>query len=219
MTKKRIEYIEDGHWRQTLEPAFTNGFAGEGVSVVAREDFTELKADLKTGNLADVYILDNEITGKDEEGAEMALEICKRATELDRDVLVITMLCSNPDTVRKVYGDELDENGIPICCKLTDAAIIGFYIGRCLKEGTTIDFQEWLTSEGITMPENTKKTRDVQSEITSTLEYGAEPGGFYLRPREFIGQNREGITRFMRPESIRELDRLFPVSNGIEVKG
>lgn len=183
-----------------------------------RKDFTELKADLKTGNLADVYILDNEIAGEGEEGAQMALEIHKRAFELSKEVLIITILCSAADKVRELYGDKLDAKGIPICFKLTDAAIIGFYIGRCLEEGKTVDFQQWLTSEGITMPKNKSEAREVQNMVTTQIEI-AESGGFYLKPREFIRANREGVIKYISPESIRELDRQFPISDGIEIKG
>ncbi|MBM3254537.1 MAG: hypothetical protein FJZ16_09810 [Candidatus Omnitrophica bacterium] len=217
MTLRRVEFIEDGDWRATYSPALTNGLAKDGVVVNARENFAELRRALATGELADVYILDNEIVGEDKEGAQMALAIRQRACEMRREVLVITLLCSAPIEVRKTYGGSLDKNGIPICSKLTDAAIVGFYIARCIDTGKVLSLKEWLTAEGISMPENTREARDVQTKLVVRAEM-EEAGGFYLGPREFIARYKERITRFMEPGSIRELDRLFPVGSGIEAK-
>lgn len=212
----KIVYIEDGDWRQTLSPAFRNGF-GEDVVVDDREDFQELFKELEKGDLASVYILDNEIVGEDKQGAEMAQIIYKRANDLGREVLVITMLCSAPKRVREKYGEGLASKGIPILDKNAHAAICGFYIGSCLQKGKKIAFDDWLTKEGIALPESRQETQDVQTAIMLEMELG-EAGGFYLNPRDFITRNLEGITQYMRPESKREIKNIFPISNGVETK-
>lgn len=218
MDIKRIEYIEDGSWRDILEPVFKKGLERESIIVNAREDFTQLKQDLELGNLADVYILDNEIAGDHDRGAEMALKIHEKATEMDKEVLVITLLCSAPDKVKETHGGSLNEKGIPILSKLTDAGICGFFVGRCIREDKNLDFNAWIKSEGIQMPQNTPEGRGVQNAITIRMEK-VEPGGFYLKPREFIEKYREGITRSMDSATIREMDRIFPTGGGLEHKG
>lgn len=95
--QKHVVYIEDSaDWREMIGSAFEKGLANKDTKVEPRGDFDELHKELKSGKLADVYILDNEIVGEDKEGSEMAQAIKDRASELGRDVLVITLLCSSP---------------------------------------------------------------------------------------------------------------------------
>lgn len=216
MIKRRVVYIEDGPWREVLAPAFKNGLAREDVEVENRGNFDKLRQEIGLGDLANVYILDNEITGDREEGAQIAQKIHDRAKELGKEVLIITMLCSNPKGVRDTYGDELDKRGIPVLHKNAHAALCGFYVGRCLGKGK-VSLEDWLTQEGVNLPEFNTRIQMVSGEICGSVEKSAS-GGFYISLRDFVTRNRDELTRSLEPEEVSELNKMLPVTSGREIK-
>lgn len=218
MDKKRIVYVEDGEFRYAFGAALKNGFKQDGVEVDPRTDFQQLKQELKEGDLADVYILDNEIAGEEEgkEGGQMAQAIFDRAKELGRDVLIITMLCSNPDGVREQYGQELDIREIPVLHKNIHASLCAFFIGRCLTRGK-IGFQDWLKEEGVVLPEYDEATKGIDGKIYTQVE-SSKPGSFFQPLREFASMHRKEILKWASPQEEMALDSMLPTISGREVK-
>ena len=213
---QRIVYIEDGPWRATIGPAFKKGLAAEGVSYEERADFDQLKEELRGGDLAEVYILDNEITGDTSQGAKLACQIKQRAQELGREVTIISLLCSNPDAVKEIYGSELSVLDIPVGYKLTEAPQVGFYAAACLKAGRQLNYQGWLREAGLIRPGSSVNEVVVQNGIMAQMEF--VEGGFYSDPCGFVQTHLKQITEDMTPVTKRELERLFPVSVGKEAK-
>lgn len=175
--KTRIVWIEDEEgWRDALTDTFQRGFKREGVSFEARADFKQLRKELEgmETDLAGAYILDNEIAGEFDCGAQMALRIRKRAIELEKDVLIVTMLCSNPGWVINHYGDAFGERGIPVFDKISDSMICGFYIGRCLRSGENMSLRDWIEEQGLVLPKGDAVNSHLARGIRSLPE-----GGFY----------------------------------------
>lgn len=213
-----IVHVEDGPFGDMFKSQLENGLAGDGVSFELRKDFVKLREELKSGDLAWCYILDNEVLDS-ARGAQMALEIHRCAQELGREVLVITMLCSAPDEVRKEYGDVLDDCQIPILSKLGHAALCGFWIGACIKNEAMIPFDEWIRSGGGVLNEDSMSIRAVQNRLLVMIQ-NREPGGFYQPVSEYVRDRRDDITEYMSSDEIQTLDEMFPPqSDGIERRG
>lgn len=100
----KIVHIEDdqGH-RERLGQIYDTGFQRDGVTFEQRPDFTSTADDILTGNLADFYLLDNDIEGQNIRGGAIAQQIHDKARELGKEVTVITLLSSNPEGVRHEY--------------------------------------------------------------------------------------------------------------------
>lgn len=207
----RIVHIEDGFARKAFEPVFANGFARPNTLFESRPDFSVLRNELTTGNLASVYILDNEIVGDSEgkQGGEFATEIIRRSMELQRPTLVATLLCSNPLGVRQMYGAELDECKIPTFSKSSQAPICGFWTARCIDEDRIIPIDEYLALEGINLPSEELTAWSVQKEVMDTIK-NASPGSFYFHPREFVYAHEQELSTWLKPEERQELQRIFP---------
>ncbi len=211
----KIVYVEDGDFRYSFAPSLLNGLKQDGVEIAIRETLDESIEELEQGNLADVYILDNEILPGDMTGAEFALKIKEKARALGKEVLVISLLCSNPDEVRKEFGPQFTEYGIPVLSKNYHAAFCAFFVGACIREGKALQFEQWLQREEFSLPEPPSRLSD---KFMVHVEMNPIAGGYYLQPKEYLDQNRERIERGMHPEALRELNRLFPrdPSRGIE---
>lgn len=222
MDKRKVVYIDDSlELRMLAGEAFKVGLTKDDTEVEIREDFELLLEEISTGNLADVYILDNEIAGADDEGAVMAQKIHDRAKELGKNVLVITLLCSNPEGVYKEYGEGLKSRSIPVLHKRFQAAICGFYVGKVLRDGQSLLFEEWLKTEGITLPDtssgrNDQTVRDVSDNILLAIFDSNPPrgifpeaGAFFEPPRDFITRCEQKITQFMKPNAKELLRETF----------
>lgn len=213
MDKRKIVYVEDGDFRSYYARVLKKGLLRDDVEIDVRENFDALVEEMDQGELADVYILDNEVPGDtvEEEGAQIAQRIHDKALELGREVLVINLLCSNPAGVRKEYGAGLTSRDIPVLSKTNEAALCGFYVGNCLSAGRKISYSQWLKDQSITLPSDCSESKVVQTEICTRIVVGnGTEGSFYLDPREFITRRRDEITRYMRLDDIFKLDQMFP---------
>lgn len=217
MTKQRIVHIEDSKgWREMLRKMFQQGFDPSRTEFESREDCDILREEIAGHKpLASSYILDNEI-GWDY-GGKLASEIHDSAKQQGKSVIVISLLCSSMDSVRKEFGKDLAERNIPVLDKLEHAPVCGFYIARCLNKGP-VPFQEYLQEQGITLlteGEYTNRTA-IQDGMLLAIA-GGKPGLLYQTPQELITAKREEITKYMRPESIRLMDKMFlPLTPGGE---
>lgn len=207
--KFRIVHCEDGSWGPRLHDMFENGF-GDKVEFELRPNFSKLKEEIASGKLGEAYILDNEITEDDQvQGGKMAQLIYDKAQELGRDVIIISLLCSNPEGVRKKYGDELDTRGIPILNKTFQALFAAFYIGRCLTKGK-IGFSQWLTEEGLVLPINDEGSKNLTAMlyISGPAENERYEGSFMQPMRDYLARVRDTVSRF---EGVVEvLDTICP---------
>lgn len=121
----------------------------------------------------------------------MAVKIHERATELRKNVLVITMLCSNPQWVVNHYGLDFEKIGIPVFDKVSHPMICGFYIGRCIREGVNVSLHDWVQEQGMVLPRNSMTVND---HLTAGIRRLPEGGGFYhdisklvaLHPESFV---------------------------------
>ncbi len=232
MDKRKVVYIDDDQeMRELVGEAYKVGLTREDTEVEIREDFELLYQEEQEGNLADVYVLDYEIAGVDDNGADMALTIHNRANELDKNVLVI-VLSSKPKEVNKKYGEELGSRSIPVLDKNSCAAICGFYVGRVLREDKSLLFADWLKAEGITLSDTTYSqyegvVRDVRDNMLMAIsdsiphrEIFPESGAFFETPRDFIGRCERKITQFMKPNAKELLEKTFNLQlSGQEVLG
>lgn len=211
----RIEYVEDGLANlELIGGMFEQGLKRKGVVFEGRSDFSQLNMELeglRPDDLPDVLILDHEAPGG--KGADLAIKAKNKARELGKELIVINLLCSAPWVVKNEFGSALENERIPVLNKLSDAAMLGFYLGECIgKDGKlkNIELNDWLKTEGLTMRENeTSETRAVNNSILTAITC-AESGGFFMKPRLFIDKHKPEITRFMTPEAIGELNFLYP---------
>jgi len=145
----------------------------------------------------------------------MAQRIHDKAAELGKEVLVITMLCSNPSEVRRIYGQELDTRQIPILHKNTDPALLCLYLGKCIKDGVSMKYDEWLQSEGIIIDDkesarNYRPYSDIATAMYLCAENTKNRLCYYLSPRDFITNHRDEIVGHLKQETHAMLDRMFP---------
>ncbi|MDO8610666.1 MAG: hypothetical protein Q7R95_09040 [bacterium] len=219
MSNKRIVWVEDSaDVRFSLGRMFQNGFKRDGVEYEERPDLNVTKDEIKSGNLADVYILDNEITGaSDIEGAQIAQEIYDAANRLGRKVIVVTLLCSNPKTVHKLYGDELDKRQIPVLQKLSDAPLIGFWIGACIAQDKYMSLNDWLKESSTQLLDDEhiiEQRKAVQNAISVSIMDGKDMGVFYQPPRDYIDGHMNDIKPFLNySNSFEIMNRIFPPVN------
>ena len=211
-----VSYVEDGDFHYGFFPVLKNGLDdGSGrVKVSHFPDFDIVLDQIDRGKLSDIYILDNEIYGSETiYGADVALRIKSKAKELGIEVLVLSLLSSNPGGIEKQYGVEFKQKNIPILFKLSHAAICAFFVGRCIKENKALDFQLWIAQEGITLPDisNIRANR-VQGGLLAELEL--DKGFLYYSPGDYIREHLSEITKYMRSEVIRELHNIFSINLG-----
>lgn len=209
----RVKYVEDGGYGPAIRSAFRTGLQRSDRSVTVEHDldFYDVLAELESGNLADVYIFDNEITGEyDQIGAEIAMRVYDKAHELNKDVLVITLLCSNTSEVRKQYGTGLFDRGVPILQKNFHASTCGFYVAACIEAESTIPFDKWVRREGINLKSGSEGVggdiQVIEGRMLSTAEDNS--GSFYLSPRAFI--DKFGIRKLLDSKAQRYFDELYP---------
>ena len=71
-------------------------------------------------------------------------------------------------------------------------------------------FDKYITSEGLNRPTGWgMEANSVNNQLLMAVT-DAEPGSFFLKPRQFIDAHLAEITKWMRPEDRRELNHLFP---------
>ncbi len=221
-TKYRIVHIEDSEgWREMFADMFSQGF-GDLAIFESRADCDLLKQELDSGELANAYILDNEI-GYDY-GGELASQIIDRARELGQDIIVVTLLCSSIPQAEREYGQDLRERNIPILDKLLYGALCGFYVARCLKEGQ-VAFTDYIEEIGAKTFESvasylyryTERT-SIADRLMMAVSYGEE-GAFFKSFENFLMMNREAMLKKLEGGARRLFDELFPRKvSGVETE-
>lgn len=201
MGNLRIVHVDDSeNILKLMKEVLEWGFKSEKGTVELRQDknFDRVEEDIKNGNLADVYILDNEITERrDLEGAEIAQRIHGRA---GKPVVIISLLSSNPDGVVKKYGKELNFRSIPTLSKVTEAHLCFFYVGDCLRrladEERKLTFEEWLEEQRIERKkeselgaEETLSLKAIQDRMLAYVSMGGE-GAFWVSLDKFLKEHK-----------------------------
>lgn len=232
MNELNIVHVDDsGNVLSLMKEFIENGFKSKDrvVSLRQEKNFKGVEQDIATGNLAHVYILDNEITGGDKEGAEIAQEIYDKAETEGRKVIVINLLSSNPEGVMDLYGEELRNRDIPVLNKITEAHLCFFYIGDCLnrliKGENKLPFEGWLKENGIRRIEEGNLAREkilslvkIQRRLQAFITIRAE-GAFWTPEGDFINMNRRTIEGKMDSQGIEAMNEMFPVgTDGLETK-
>lgn len=227
MLNKRIVWVEDSKdMRSTLGGMFKKGFTKEGVKYEERPNFDSTMREVATGDLADVYIFDNEVLGGESDiyGAEVAKQVVDSAKKLGKEVIVVTLLCSNPEDVQRVHGDELKKRGVPALQKNSDAPLLGFWIGACIQAGKNISLEDWLRETStVLINEDYLEQRKmvVQSALAVNIMDGKDLGDFFKPPRDYIDSHMNDLKPYLvYPGSFELMNKIFPpVSRGrIEAK-
>ena len=216
---RRVVYIEDNEGQRKINgDAFVKGLADESVRVEVRENFLELEQELigdAGKELADVYIMDNEILAQRGGGlgTEMAEKILLEAEKREKDVLVITLLCSNPKEAKRCLTKKTLPDGtnlsdvVPCLDKQTEAAFCGFYVatilrdGKLLLDGNLCTFDAWLREKGLThVIDQELSVRDgINIELSRGIAGKAVPeGGFYREPKEIAAERVEIVKEKIR---------------------
>lgn len=225
-TDFKIVHIDDDmSQRERLGALFGKGFANEHITFEQRPDFEEVQRELVSGDLADVYILDNDIEGYSTRGGAIATQIHDRAIAAGKEVIIVTLLSSNPEGVRREYGDALGERGIAALNKIKDSTIVGFYVGNALEplinrptgtEGRikVPTFSEWSSQEGVTVSQGGLiPAMDVDYHIGRIIRQG-EGGDFFRRPSAFLAEHRAALEGKLDDAGRIELTRIFAPQPG-----
>lgn len=230
-TDFKIVHIDDDiSHLERLGAIFRKGFDNEHITFEQRPDFDEVQRELVSGDLADVYILDNDIEGHATRGGAIATQIHDRAEAAGKEVIIVTLLSSNPEGVRREYGNALNERGIVALNKIKDSAIVGFYVGNALEplinrpagtEGRikVPTFSEWSSHEGVTVSQGGLiPAMDVDYHIGRVIRMG-EGGDFFRRPSAFLAEHRAVLEGKLDDAGRTELARIFAPRPGSSPEG
>jgi len=169
-----------------------------------------------------MFIFYNEIAGSEPlNGATIAQQIYDIAASLGKKVIVLNLLCSNPDTVIKTYGRDLGSRNIPVLSKFTDAALAGFWIANCISAGRKIEFTDWLketttlrydpTKYDVGRSMNLEARKAIQTALSLSIMDGDESGCFFQPPRDYIDAHLPDIKPFLyMPGSYELMNNIFP---------
>lgn len=185
--KKKVVYIEDSpSQRKVIGDFLTDSLANNLVEVDVRKDLKDIRKEIDSGDLPDVLISDDWIETSGEgvgRGVEIAEEILRKAQEIGKDILVVTLLCSNPEEARKYFKERKLDDGtvlsdiVSSLDKVTEAGLCGLFVANVLKKGKRLPdgslrtFENWLQKEGITRI--SEREHELNISINSHLVVGA----------------------------------------------
>lgn len=224
----RIVHVDDDvRGKKVADNFFRRGLQADDTKFETYEDWEQVDKDITSGDLAYVYILDNDIP-YDRAGGSVAQQIHDKAQELqlsgqlDHPVLVITLLCSNPDKVREIFGDGLQKRSIPVLSRVTDVFLCGFYIGNAIEkyrkkmEKEIPTFDQWLQETDIGLLRDRKNSDSVTS-INGKAMAETEEGSCFIPLPDFVQAKWDLLVDRMRaenPANRQLLERVFRPTSG-----
>ncbi|NTU46350.1 hypothetical protein HGA88_01870 [Candidatus Roizmanbacteria bacterium] len=217
--QRRVMYVEDSeNWLEMVGEHLTTGLQSSNTLVETSPNFDLVRRDLRNGNLPQILITDNDIEGENTRGAQIALQLRRASEELRQPIVLITLLCSNPEGVQRIYGEQLTANRIQNLDKREDAGMLGFYCGDILnnlpqleRDRSIPNYGDWLNKNEISYSQESTRTR---IDLNNNLITSTKPGCLYLPPKDFILNNWDELTRFNDPEFANSLRRMVGVHSG-----